>query len=70
MKSKDIEKIVHEFMRVYIRNYLNALDMAKSRKFTQTDIASVSNLKYQNINSFKNHGLIFYAGVTEIVGDT
>ncbi|WP_044247647.1 membrane protein [Francisella hispaniensis] len=59
MNSEDIEKIVHEFMRLYIRNYLNAFDKAKSRKFTQTDIVSVSNLKYQNINSLKNHGLMF-----------
>lgn len=59
MKSEDIEKIVHEFMCLYIRNYLNAFDKAKSGKFTQTDIVSVSNLKHQNINSLKNHGLMF-----------
>ncbi|MBK2111566.1 hypothetical protein IB685_05235 [Francisella tularensis subsp. novicida FSC159] len=65
MKSGDIEKIVDEFMRLYIRNYLNAFDKAKSRKFTQTDIVSVSNLKYQNINSLKNHGLMFLRKSTQ-----
>nr|WP_202130472.1 hypothetical protein [Francisella tularensis] len=65
MKSGDIEKIVHEFMRLYIRNYLNTFDKAKSRKFTQTDIVSVSNLKYQNINSLKNHGLMFLRKSTQ-----
>ncbi|MWY29941.1 hypothetical protein [Francisella tularensis] len=65
MKSGDIEKIVHEFMRLYIRNYLNTFYKAKSRKFTQTDIVSVSNLKYQNINSLKNHGLMFLRKSTQ-----
>ena len=46
-------------MRLYIRNYLNTFDKVKSGKFTQIDIVSVSNLKYQNINSLKNHGLMF-----------
>ena len=35
MKSEDIKKIVHEFMRLYIRSYLNTFDKAKSGKFTQ-----------------------------------
>ena len=59
MKSKDIEKIVHKFMCLYIRNYLNTFDKAKSEKFTQTDIVNVSNVKYQNINSLKNYDLMF-----------
>ncbi|ALB01826.1 membrane protein [Francisella persica ATCC VR-331] len=59
MKSEDIEKIVYEFIRLYIRNYLNTFDKAKSGKFTQIDIVRMSNLKYQNINSVKNHGLMF-----------
>ncbi|MDE5000753.1 hypothetical protein NAI58_10255, partial [Francisella tularensis subsp. holarctica] len=65
MKSGDIEKIVQEFMRLYIRNYLNTFDKAKSRKFTQKDIVSVSNLKYQNINSLKNHGFMFLRKSTQ-----
>ncbi|QUE30710.1 hypothetical protein [Francisella philomiragia] len=59
MKANDVSKVFNEFLKNFVRNYIDTFEKAKYRRFTQSNIVEVSNLKYQNINSFKNHGLMF-----------
>lgn len=59
MNADDIEKVVYDFIKLFARTYMDTLEKSKYRRFSQKNILEMSNLKYENINSFKNHGLMF-----------
>lgn len=59
MKAGDIRYEVKEFVKLFVRTYANIFEKSKYREFSQKDIVGVSSFKYQNINAFKNHGLMF-----------
>lgn len=57
--SNGISKIFNDFVKNFVRVYIDTFEKSKFRRFTQSDIVEVSNLKYESINSFKIHGLMF-----------
>lgn len=59
MSEQDIKKVTSEFIKLFVRTYIDTFEKARYRRFSQTDIIEISNLKHQNINSFKSHGLMF-----------
>ncbi|AIT08935.1 membrane protein [Candidatus Francisella endociliophora] len=59
MNEQDIKKVTNEFIKLFVRTYIDTFEKARYRRFSQTDVLEVSNMKHQNINSFKSHGLMF-----------